>query len=59
MLDLGRTAGVHRELSTDFQGGVRVAAFVSGGLLPQAVRGTVLHEKIHVCDWVSSGSERH
>jgi len=36
---------------TDFQGGVRTAAFVSGGLLPQAVRGSVLTGMIHVCDW--------
>jgi|EP01046_Picozoa_sp_COSAG06_P016286 arylsulfatase B len=36
---------------TDFQGGVRTAAFVAGGLLPASVKGTVLHEMIHVCDW--------
>lgn len=36
---------------TDFEGGVRTAAFVSGGLLPPSVRGTVLHSMIHVCDW--------
>lgn len=33
------------------QGGVRTAAFVAGGLLPASVRGTVLPEMIHVCDW--------
>jgi arylsulfatase A-like enzyme len=38
---------------TDFQGGVRVAAFASGGLLPAAVRGTTLqpNQPIHVADW--------
>ena len=36
---------------TDFEGGVRTAAFVSGGFLPQSVRGTVSHEMIHVTDW--------
>eukprot|EP00037_Helgoeca_nana_P013108 m.120372 g.120372 ORF g.120372 m.120372 type:complete len:457 (-) comp21838_c0_seq6:19-1389(-) len=36
---------------TDFEGGVQTAAFVSGGLLPMSVRGTVLNEMIHVCDW--------
>lgn len=39
---------------SDFQGGVRTAAFVAGGLLPAAVRGTVLHEPIHVTDWYST-----
>eukprot|EP00041_Stephanoeca_diplocostata_P032567 m.1047454 g.1047454 ORF g.1047454 m.1047454 type:complete len:536 (-) comp24171_c1_seq4:309-1916(-) len=36
---------------TDFEGGVRTAAFVSGGLLPVAVRGTTISQIIHVCDW--------
>ena len=31
----------------DFQGGVRTAAFVAGGRLPDSMRGTVLHEMIH------------
>merc|ERR1712216_557673 len=41
---------------TDFQGGVRVAAFVTGGLLPSAVRGTTLstRQRIHVADWYST-----
>ena len=36
---------------TDFQGGVRTAAFVAGGLLPASVRGTVQHGMIHIADW--------
>ena len=41
---------------TDFQGGVRVAAFVTGGLLPASVRGTTLsaRQRIHVADWYST-----
>jgi len=39
---------------SDFQGGVRVAAFVSGGLLPTAVRGSILQENIHVTDWYAT-----
>lgn len=34
-----------------FEGGVRVTAFVSGGAIPQNVRGTHLSGYIHVCDW--------
>ena len=40
---------------TDFQGGVRTAAFVAGGLLPPSVRGTVLHDPIHIADWSGQG----
>ena len=32
-------------------GGVRVNAFASGGFLPEAVRGTVQEEMVHVADW--------
>ena len=39
---------------TDFQGGVRTAAFVAGGLLPASVRGTVLHDPIHIADWYTT-----
>ena len=34
-----------------FEGGVRVAAFISGGILPAAVRGTTATGYIHACDW--------
>lgn len=36
---------------TFFEGGVRTAAFVSGGLVPPAVRGMTLADAVHVCDW--------
>lgn len=43
---------------TDFEGGTRVAAWISGGALPAAVRGTT-HSKglIHICDWYATFSE--
>ena len=36
---------------TDFEGGTRVAAFISGGLVPPAVRGTLTNTTVHICDW--------
>eukprot|EP00039_Didymoeca_costata_P030930 m.32224 g.32224 ORF g.32224 m.32224 type:complete len:523 (-) comp8387_c0_seq2:73-1641(-) len=39
---------------SDFQGGVRTAAFVSGGILPTSVRGSVLEHPVHVCDWYAT-----
>ena len=36
------------------EGGVRVAALVSGGFLPSAVRGRKLEEPMHECDWYST-----
>ena len=35
---------------TPFEGGVRLAAAVSGGLVPENVRGTVLNEIVHISD---------
>ena len=34
-----------------FEGGVRVAAFVSGGFVPSTARGSSAEGYIHVCDW--------
>ena len=34
-----------------FEGGIRANSFVSGGFLPVAVRGTVLHGVLHISDW--------
>ena len=34
-----------------WEGGVRAAAFVSGGYLPAHRRGIQLHEPFHICDW--------
>eukprot|EP01052_Picozoa_sp_SAG31_P047993 SAG31_NODE_9844_length_1221_cov_1.350267_1_plen_234_part_00 len=36
---------------TNFEGGVRVAAFVGGGFLPAHARGKTLTGYIHACDW--------
>ena len=33
------------------EGGIRVAAFVSGGYLPPAVQGTQLDAPVHMADW--------
>eukprot|EP00937_MAST-01D_sp_MAST-1D-sp2_P004148 g4148.t1 len=39
---------------SNWQGGVRVNAFVSGGALPPAVRGTTYDELITVWDWYAT-----
>ena len=36
---------------TAWEGGTRTAAFVSGGLVPPALRGTVNTQLMHVADW--------
>jgi arylsulfatase A-like enzyme len=36
---------------SEFEGGVRAAAFVSGGYLDPIRRGVVLEEPIHIADW--------
>ncbi len=36
---------------SDFEGGVRTAAFLAGGFVPEAVRGTVNSKYIHITDW--------
>lgn len=37
--------------ATDFEGGIRVNAFVSGGYIPKKVRGTKTEEVGYVADW--------
>ena len=37
-----------------FEGGISVAAFVSGGFLPPAVRGTVNNGIVHIADWYAT-----
>lgn len=39
---------------TAFQGGVRTAGFVAGGLVPPAARGTKYAGYIHVADWFAT-----
>ena len=35
---------------SDFQGGVNVAAWAAGGLLPKSMHGTEVNGYIHICD---------
>jgi len=37
-----------------WEGGIRGNAFVSGGILPSAMRGKNLSAPVHVCDWYST-----
>ena len=39
---------------TDFEGGVRSAAFVSGGLLPTSVRGSTSEGYVMLADWYTT-----
>ena len=39
---------------TDWQGGVRVNAFASGGYLPESMRGRKTEGYIHIADWYST-----
>jgi arylsulfatase A-like enzyme len=41
---------------TDFEGGTRVTAFASGGVLPQNVRGSTVTNLMHICDWFATFS---
>jgi len=36
---------------SDWEGGVRATAFVSGGYVPRDRRGSVVDEPVHICDW--------
>jgi len=51
----GRGAGINYPLrgkkATSFEGGMRVAAFVSGGLVPPRLRGTQSVVRLHIVDW--------
>ena len=51
----GRGAGVNYpfrgEKRTNFEGGIRAAAFVSGGLVPAKLRGTHSSVRLHIVDW--------
>jgi len=40
--------------TSNWEGGTRVAAFVSGGFLPEGMRGKKLSEYIHMADWYST-----
>eukprot|EP01062_Namystynia_karyoxenos_P059555 TRINITY_DN5099_c0_g1_i1.p1 TRINITY_DN5099_c0_g1~~TRINITY_DN5099_c0_g1_i1.p1 ORF type:complete len:559 (+),score=177.02 TRINITY_DN5099_c0_g1_i1:81-1679(+) len=40
--------------TTNFEGGVRTAAFATGGLLPAQVRGTRSEGYVHITDWFAT-----
>tara|TARA_B110000208_G_scaffold140602_1_gene169659 strand:+ start:172 stop:1992 length:1821 start_codon:yes stop_codon:yes gene_type:complete len=42
---------------TNWEGGVRVAAFASGGFIPPARRGSVSGELMHAADWLATFSK--
>lgn len=42
---------------SNFEGGIRVPAFMSGGFLPSSVRGTQSQEMIHIADWYRTFGE--
>ena len=56
------TSGVANNFSlkggkvSDWQGGVRVNAFASGGYLPKNMRGKKSDGYIHIADWYSTFS---
>eukprot|EP01060_Flectonema_neradi_P024945 TRINITY_DN33809_c0_g1_i1.p1 TRINITY_DN33809_c0_g1~~TRINITY_DN33809_c0_g1_i1.p1 ORF type:complete len:542 (+),score=108.86 TRINITY_DN33809_c0_g1_i1:79-1626(+) len=39
---------------SDWEGGVRVNAFVSGGFVPEDVRGTKYESFVHIADWYAT-----
>lgn len=39
---------------SDWEGGLRVAALVSGGVLPDKIRGTELKDYFHIADWYAT-----
>jgi arylsulfatase I/J len=42
---------------SNFEGGIRVNAFMSGGFLPKQVRGTKQEEMMHIADWYRTLAE--
>lgn len=38
----------------DFEGGIRVNAFASGGFIPESQRGTAADKYVHIADWYST-----
>jgi len=39
---------------SDWEGGIRVNAFISGGAVPTKKRGSVVDDYIHECDWYAT-----
>mmetsp|Transcript_145387 Transcript_145387/g.205811 ORF Transcript_145387/g.205811 Transcript_145387/m.205811 type:complete len:527 (+) Transcript_145387:100-1680(+) len=42
------------EKRTNYEGGMRASAFVSGGVIPLHVRGTKSNKRFHIVDWYST-----
>ena len=40
--------------ASEFEGGIRVAAWLAGGVLPEAVRGSVQPGLVHCADWLAT-----
>lgn len=47
----GNNYPLRGEKATDFDGGFRVNAFVAGGVVPPALRGTASQALVHITDW--------
>eukprot|EP00041_Stephanoeca_diplocostata_P018134 m.378031 g.378031 ORF g.378031 m.378031 type:complete len:242 (+) comp20928_c0_seq16:447-1172(+) len=47
----GNNFPLRSEKCTNFEGGIRVAAFVSGGMVPNSLRGTRSGLRVHIADW--------
>ena len=47
----GKNYPLRGEKHTNWQGGMRAAAFVSGGLIPAAMRGSRNPTNFHIVDW--------
>ena len=52
----GNNYPLRGDKSTNFEGGLRATAFVSGGVLPVAQRGTVNPVVSHIADWYATFS---
>jgi len=50
-VDTGNNYPLRGEKHTNYEGGMQVAAFVSGGFVPVAARGTRYAGNIHIVDW--------
>ena len=50
-VDTGNNYPLRGEKHTSWEGGMRVTAFLAGGLLPENVRGTHSDAFVHVVDW--------
>ena len=52
----GNNYPLRGEKHTSFEGGMRSLAFLSGGFIPERLRGTVNHERMHIVDWYATFS---